>query len=127
MVWPRTSDPVYADSLLALMGRDVHLPDGSEIRAILRDEQSSEVAQAAGLYLEIRSLRLPTRSLGTLVEGMVVTIDGGIWYVGALNPDGYGWSRAVVRRQGPVATLGILTVEGKRLVIPPNDYLLVGR
>ena len=98
---PRTSDRVYAASLLALMGSDALLPDGTTVRGILRDSPLTDVTNESSHYRLQRGLRVPTDDLGTLAQGMWITIGGDQWYVAGVSPHGFGWHLATLNKVPP--------------------------
>jgi hypothetical protein len=89
----RTSDPIFANSLLTLLGQDAELPDGQTIRAIIH---AANITSADTLYDNTYSqfwyAKIPTRELATLEAGQVVTYDGKSCYAPTLQPTAKGWS-----------------------------------
>ena len=103
----QTSDDIFSKPLLAYLGDNILLEDGTTIKGILHEIERTDAggrtrANAArggltsNVYASIPYAKIRTVDLGSLAAQQSVVINGTAYFVANIQPTEKGWSIAVL-------------------------------
>ena len=99
----QTSDDLFSKPLLAYLGDDIELPDGTTIRAIVHEVEETDAGGrqrsdavrggiTSNVYSSVKWAKIPTANLGTLAAEQTVMLEGQPHFVPTLQPTEKGWT-----------------------------------